>query len=116
MGASGTVMCRCSRSMARRAGGKRPRRCSVSFVCMELMSPLCVTHSHMITIHTHIPAEMRRAGVEPTFSHYYEAMRAAAFAGQKEAALELLEEAEAATGEKVRCDVCRLFCFYCLRS
>lgn len=44
---------------------------------------------------------MRPAGVEPSFSHYYEAMRAAAFAGQKAPALELLAEAEAATGEEV---------------
>jgi pentatricopeptide repeat protein len=73
--------------------------------------PLYIKHSHSPiiypSIHAHTPAEMRRAGVEPTFSHYYEAMRAAAFAGQKDAALELLEEAEAATGEEVR--LCRFW-------
>jgi hypothetical protein len=43
--------------------------------------------------------------VDPSFAHYYEAMRSVGFAGQKAAALELLAEAAAAApGGKVRND------------
>lgn len=53
-------------------------------------------------IDVQIAAEMREAGVPPTFGHYYEAQRAAAFAGDTAMALGLLEEYRAATGKEVR--------------